>query len=61
MIVKDVALVLKGVARRRLEVPCMMLISRSVSERQATPSSMIAKATPTSGWRTKTSRVERAE
>jgi hypothetical protein len=48
MNVKDVALVLKGMARRHLEVPCAKLISRGVSEHQATSSCVTEKATPTS-------------
>jgi hypothetical protein len=51
-IVKDATSVLKGLARRRLEAPCVTPASRGVSERRATSSSMMPKLTPASGWRT---------
>jgi hypothetical protein len=60
-IVKDVASVLRGLARRRSEVPRTMLISRGVFEHQATSSRMMAKPTLASGWRTIASCVEWAE
>jgi hypothetical protein len=58
---KNLDSVLKGQARRRLDVPYAMLVCQSVFKRQATSSSMTAKLTPASGWRITTSHETRAE
>jgi hypothetical protein len=51
-IVKDAASVLRGLARRHLEVPCTMLVSQVILERQATSLITTAKPTPVPSWRT---------
>jgi hypothetical protein len=58
-IVRGVASVLKGLAQRHLEVLCTTLISQGISEYQAMLTSMMAKPTLASGWRTTASCVER--
>jgi hypothetical protein len=58
---KDAISVLKGLARRCLEVPCMTLISRGLFERRATSPSTMAKPTLVYGWRTTTLRAEWVE
>jgi hypothetical protein len=58
MIAKDAALVLKGLARRHLEVPCSMLISPGIFKHRATTPSTMAKPIPASSWWTTASHVE---
>jgi hypothetical protein len=43
---KDTTSVMKGLAQRHLEAPCATLISQSIFERQATPSSTTTKTNP---------------
>jgi hypothetical protein len=59
--VKDAVSVPKGMSKRRLEAPCVTLVSRGIFECQATSPSTMAKPSLESGWRTTALCAERAE
>jgi hypothetical protein len=61
MMMRGTTLVLKGLAQRCLEAPCMTLVSQGIFKRWATSLSMMVKPTLVSSWRTTASRAERVE